>query len=174
MSPLTYIVSGVESVQSHKEALEKFSLPDFAADRVVILEGSGVDTRPGDEGAGMARVLSYQDRRVLCEVDARKPGYLVLLDSYYPGWQAYVDGKEAQILRANYAFRAVEVPAGKHRVEFSYRPLSFYAGLALSCMGLLFGIVSTFWSGGPSGFKAALIYLKSRHKRLKAENALRA
>ncbi|PYV38951.1 MAG: hypothetical protein DMG09_10550, partial [Acidobacteria bacterium] len=113
-------------------------------------------------------------RRVLCEVDARKPGYLVLLDSYYPGWRAYLDGREAKILQANYAFRAVEVPAGKHTVEFSYRPLSFDAGLALSCMGLLFGIVSIFWSGDPNGFKAILIYLKSRHKKLKAKNGLLA
>ena len=174
MSPRAYFVSGVESVHSHKEALERFSQPDFPADRAVILEGSGVASKPGDEGAGMARVLSYQDRRVVCEVDARKPGYLVLLDSYYPGWRAYLDGREAKILQANYAFRAVEVPAGKHRVEFSYRPLFFYAGLALSCMGLLFGIVSIFWSGGPNGFKAVLIYLKSRHKKLKAKNALLA
>jgi hypothetical protein len=148
MSPRAYFVSGVESVQSHKGALEKLSQPDFPANRVVILEGSGVDTKPGDEGAGMARVLNYQDRKVLCEVDARKPGYLVLLDSYYPGWRAYLDGREAKILQANYAFRAVEVPAGKHRVEFCYRPLSFYAGLAATCVALLFAIFVMTWRAG--------------------------
>ena len=69
----------------------------------------------------------------------------MLLDSYYPGWRAYVDGKQAEILRANYAFRAVRVPAGKHRVEFVYRPRSFYAGLSVTSVALLIGIVALFW-----------------------------
>ena len=71
-------------------------------------------------------------------------GYPVLLDSYYPGWHAYVDGKEARILAANYAFWAVEVRAGKHRVEFRYRPRSFYAGLGVTCLAIVFGTVVVF------------------------------
>ena len=84
----------------------------------MILEDPAVAGRTGIAGAGTARMLEYQNQRVLCEVECSSPGYLVLLDSYYPGWHAYVDGKEARILVANYAFRAVEVRASKHRVEF--------------------------------------------------------
>ena len=57
--------------------------------------------------ARTARILEYQNQRVLCEVESNSPGYLVLLDSYYPGWHAYVDGIEAKILPPINAFRAV-------------------------------------------------------------------
>ena len=77
-------------------------------------------------------------------MESNSPGYLVLLDSYYPGWHAYVDGKEARILAANYAFRAVEVRAGKHRVEFLYRPRSFYAGLSVTGLAIALGTAVVF------------------------------
>ena len=63
---------------------------------------------------------------------------------YCPGWHAYVDGKEARILAANYAFWAVEVRDGKHRVEFRYRPWSFYAGLSVTCVAIAFGTAVVF------------------------------
>ena len=49
---------------------------------------------------------------------------LVLHDLYYPGWEVTVDGEPQPILRTNLLFRGVEVPQGKHRVEFAFRPLS--------------------------------------------------
>jgi uncharacterized membrane protein YfhO len=55
-----------------------------------------------------------------------------LADSYYPGWKAYVDGKEKPILRANHFFRAVALSKGAHVVEFKYDPLSFTIGAWIS------------------------------------------
>ena len=55
-----------------------------------------------------------------------------------------MDGREAEILRGNYAFRAVEVPMGRHEVEFRYRPRTFYVGLVLSVLALLVGGVLMF------------------------------
>jgi uncharacterized membrane protein YfhO len=60
------------------------------------------------------------------------PGYLVLADTWYPGWRATVDGEPAELLRANYAFRAVRLEAGEHTVEMVYRPTSVLVGGALS------------------------------------------
>jgi hypothetical protein len=65
---------------------------------------------------------------------------LVLSDLYYPGWRATVDGKRAEILRANYLMRAVAVTRGRHTVAFVYEPASFKAGIAASLAGGL-GIV---------------------------------
>jgi uncharacterized membrane protein YfhO len=62
---------------------------------------------------------------------------LILTDSYYPGWRAYVDGKETTILRANHFFRGVPVGPGAHVVEFQYDPLSFKVGLRVSFLTLL-------------------------------------
>ncbi len=78
----------------------------------------------GDKPPGSAQITAWQATRVEVEVEARRAGVLVLGDAYYPGWVAELDGVRAPILRADVLFRAVEVPPGKHRVVFSYRPLS--------------------------------------------------
>jgi len=59
--------------------------------------------------------------RVTLNPEAPAPCWLVLSDAYYPGWSAAVDGRPAPLARANGAMRAVPLPAGKHRVEFTYR-----------------------------------------------------
>ncbi len=60
------------------------------------------------------------------------PRFLVFVDSFYPGWRAWVDGNEVQILRADDAFKAIAVPAGTHKVRFAYTPALAYAGVFVS------------------------------------------
>jgi hypothetical protein len=79
-----------------------------------------------------ARVVSRTDTSVTVEVQARARGQLVLLDSFYPGWHAEVDGDATPIRPANGAFRAVSVGPGRHDVRFSYRPASVLVGGAIS------------------------------------------
>ncbi len=56
-------------------------------------------------------------------------GFLVLSDTYYPGWKAYVDGREERIYQADYFLRAVFLSSGLHKVKFIFDPLSFKLGL---------------------------------------------
>ena len=142
--PRAYLVSGVERAPSPADALRRFVESDFPFKTTVILEDSRYAEKRGEMGAGMVQVVEYGNSRVVCRVDARVDGFLVLLDSYYSGWKAYVDGREAEIFRGNYAFRAVEVPMGRHEVEFRYRPKTFYVGLVLSVLALLVGGVLMF------------------------------
>jgi uncharacterized membrane protein YfhO len=70
---------------------------------------------------------------VVLEVTTSQPGYLVLADTWYPGWTATIDGRSSPVLRADLAFRAVALPnAGTHRVVFRYFPVGLRAGLAMS------------------------------------------
>jgi hypothetical protein len=137
-----YFVSGVRKANSSAEALRSLLDPDFPIRDAVILESPGVSDREGKRGAGEAMVLEYKSQSVLYETNSSMPGYLVLLDSYYPGWVCLVDGREVPILRANYCFRAVEAPAGRHEIEFRYRPWSFYSGLAITLLSLAAGAVA--------------------------------
>lgn len=66
------------------------------------------------------------------QVQASSPGWLLLADIWYPGWQVFVDGVERPLYRANTLFRAVAVGPGDREVVFHYRPLSFLVGLAVS------------------------------------------
>jgi hypothetical protein len=69
-------------------------------------------------------ILAYHDNEVTLDVDAQQAGVVVLHDLYFPGWEVKVDGVRTPLLRANILFRGVEVTAGRHIVEFEYRPFS--------------------------------------------------
>ena len=83
------------------------------------------------------RVLSYENNRIVLEVDTPEAAFLFMSESYYPGWEAYVDGREEEMLRANYVFRAVPVGPGSHRIELVCEPVSFKVGLTLSLLTIL-------------------------------------
>ncbi len=85
--------------------------------------------------ARYASIAAYDDNRVVIDAASVDGGLLVLHDLYYPGWEALVDGAPAPIVKADLLFRGVEIPAGRHRVEFVFRPLSF-ANLKSAAMSL--------------------------------------
>jgi hypothetical protein len=88
-------------------------------------------------GEGIANISKYSSGKISIATNSNGNNLLFLSDTYYPGWQAYVDGKKTQIYRADFAFRAVFVPKGQHRVEFVYSPLSFNLGVLAGALGLL-------------------------------------
>ncbi|HEV2320569.1 MAG TPA: YfhO family protein, partial [Verrucomicrobiae bacterium] len=83
-----------------------------------------------------AHVISEQPDEVTVNVSMPRPGFLLLLDTYYPGWKATVNGTKAPILRADYDFRAVQLPAGESTVQFVYQPAVFRWGILIFCLGL--------------------------------------
>jgi hypothetical protein len=86
-----------------------------------------------------ARVLEarFGDQSVFIQTEAPAPSLVVISQTYYPAWRALVDGQPARIWRANYAFQALQVPAGRHQVQLMYRDRAFLAGAILSGLGLL-------------------------------------
>jgi uncharacterized membrane protein YfhO len=88
---------------------------------------------------------SYEPNSVDISVENPRDGFLVLLDCYYPGWKAYLDDNPTDIFKADYIFRAVRVPKGKHLVKFSYQPDSLRIGLLISFAFFSSGIVLSFF-----------------------------
>ena len=74
--------------------------------------------------------------RVKLAVESEHGGWLVMRDSWYPGWQASVDNVLVDIYQADYLFRSIPIPAGEHLVEFKYRPISFTIGIIFSMIGV--------------------------------------
>ena len=106
-------------------------------------------TGPGS-GAGEVEITDYSPARVELSVRALGDRILFLSDMHYPGWEATVDGKAAKLYRADYAFRAVFVPAGEHRVVIRFRPRSVAVGAGISIsLGFLLsaGVVAGFRRG---------------------------
>ncbi|OPY71289.1 MAG: Bacterial membrane protein YfhO [Syntrophorhabdus sp. PtaU1.Bin002] len=111
---------------------------DLTREMVIL---SDTETIADDGRAqGKVRLVSYKTDHVLIQYEADTDGFLYVSDTFYPGWKAYVDGKETKIYRANLAFRAVPAPKGNHTVSFRYIPLSFYSGLILTIIGIFLSI----------------------------------
>lgn len=88
----------------------------------VLLEGATETTTPRQPGR--VRILSYRNTEVVVEADSPGGGWVVLNDVWHPWWFASVDGKPAEMLKANVLFRAVAVPPGRHTVRFVFRPIA--------------------------------------------------
>jgi hypothetical protein len=100
---------------------------DFTTEVVLERLPEGYD--PRSRGAGRARIVAYHHAEVLVEAEApRGGGVLLLNDAFHPWWRAEVDGRPAEILRANVLFRGVVVPEGASRVRFLFRPISGVLG----------------------------------------------
>ena len=92
--------------------------------------------------AGSIEIIRDTANTVSAIAESPTGGWLILADTFYPGWGAYANGEPLTIHLADGIFRAVHVDAGRHELRFVYRPASFYAGLAISvaswfCLSLL-------------------------------------
>ena len=134
--PRAFMVHRTISATDHDDAWLSIQDPGFDPATTVVLEGGqSMDIQPERQASvGVAR---YDSNALEIVVDTPAEGYLFLSDPYYPGWRAKVDGEPAPILRANYAFRAVAVPAGSHQVTMAFQPTSWFAGLGITALTLL-------------------------------------
>ncbi|HVE82301.1 MAG TPA: YfhO family protein [Myxococcales bacterium] len=131
--PRAFIVPEARALPD-KTTLERLLTQPQIARRLAMLSEGHLISATGCEGS-TAQVMRATHNSVEVRAVACQDSYLVVTDSYYPGWVAEVDGHEAKVVRADYALRGVELPAGAHRVVLRYRPMSFAIGAALSALG---------------------------------------
>lgn len=157
--PRVRLVYQVRTVADQTAAFDALHAPDFDPTLEVILEkeAAALDVlcEPGltcpDGVAGEARarhalsIVVYSRNRVVIEVTTAAAGYLVLSDMFFPGWEAQLDGRPTPLLRADYAFRAVWVPAGTHRVEMRFQPPGWRSGVAVSAFTLVGSVLAVGW-----------------------------
>ncbi|MBI4949003.1 MAG: YfhO family protein [Deltaproteobacteria bacterium] len=148
-TPRAFVVGRVRYADSYKEAQEAISSGDFDVSKEAVLEKRlPMDIDWAGQGAGNAEIVEYGANRAVINASAEKDGILVLTDTFYPGWKAYVDGEPAEIYRVNGLVRGVFLRGGVHTVEFRYFPASFLAGLAISGVSIsLMGLCFIFGKG---------------------------
>jgi membrane protein YfhO len=95
-----------------------------------------------------AKVISQRWRahKIEVEVEATEPSLVVIAQTYYRPWQAFVDGARTRIVRANYAFQALQVPAGRHSVRLVYEDSLFALGAVISLVTLAAAVLGVFWT----------------------------
>lgn len=155
--PRAYVAQSVIPATSLDEAAHLLGAGQPPRGSAIVEAGRAMHLPAGGQTDGQVRLITDSPRRVVLHAELAADGIVVLNDAWYPGWQAYVDGRETPILPANLMFRAVAVPAGAHEIEFVYRPVSWVAGATvtlLACLvaaGLLFwGLVEPRGSPGPA------------------------
>lgn len=147
--PRAMVVGGEAWVASADAALARFMDPGFDPTRQVLLQGAA----PSGLGAAAPREQAVPDARVDWQVDrpntlriavtSPRPGWLVVRDSWDPGWKAEVDGRRTRVVRADLGFRAVRVPAGTSVVGFVYDPTAVFVGASISVAAeLTLGLVA--------------------------------
>ncbi|HKP51897.1 MAG TPA: YfhO family protein [Chloroflexia bacterium] len=110
------------------------------------LKGTAESPQEG-EGAEAVRATHYSANRVELEVQVNAPGWVVLVDTWYPGWEATLNSQPVAIEKAFYAYRAVKVGQGKQTIVMQFRPPTWVWGRWLSLLtlaGALVGLVGLF------------------------------
>jgi hypothetical protein len=151
--PRALVVTNWETLDNPNTALSRMFSNSFNPSHDAIIESlpgvqapkPNASANPG--GSKASTVTSIRHRWNQVEIDATSAeasSLLLLIETWYPGWKATVDGQSAPIFRANLNFRAVPLGAGAHKVVFSYWPWQFTVGLATSLITflLLAGLLS--------------------------------
>ncbi|MFH1682000.1 MAG: YfhO family protein, partial [Candidatus Eisenbacteria bacterium] len=131
-------------IMDRSRMIETIRDPDFDPREVVLLEedpGFGAPKGEGEDEPLPVTWLEYSPNRLRVRVSAGRPSVLLVANPYLPYWHARVDGEEARLLRTDYAFQGVPVPAGQHEVTLFYRsgPLCAALAVSLAAAGLFIG-----------------------------------
>jgi hypothetical protein len=132
-------------VKTEQEAAARLLDSDFNPDREILLDEGTDSPRPGSPGGGekasaaipgRAVVTGEDSREVVIDATAPEAGFLLLADTFYPGWTAQVDGAPTPVYRANLSVRGIQLPKGRHEVRFTYDAPGFARGLQITLMAL--------------------------------------
>ena len=141
--PRSFVVYQTHVEPDPVTARERVLSAEFQPLREAIVASGPPLLPPWRALPGSAKITDYQNNRVVVEARCHASCLLVLTDLFYPGWVARVADTVLPIIKTDVAFRGVSLPAGKHQVEFSYRPFSFRAGawlFGIGIIGLLIGL----------------------------------
>jgi hypothetical protein len=131
--PRAFLVPEAVALTDRSNALGALKATDFR--QTVLLEGWTPEPEADRITLQIYRpavIKEYSPNRAEIEVNADAPGWLVLTDLWYPGWECALDDQATTMYRANFLFRAVRVPAGRHHVRFTFAPRSYTRGKLIS------------------------------------------
>jgi hypothetical protein len=149
-------VPSARSVTGDREAASRLLAAGFDPAREILLHdapGGLAGTLPQGatppEAMGRAAIMRENTRSLDIEVEAPQDGFLLLADTFYPGWTARVDGVSTPLYRANIAIRGIALPKGRHDVRFEYGAPEFFRGLTVTLIAtaaLLVWVAGAFYT----------------------------
>ncbi len=134
--PRARIVHGAQKYRTTGEFLYHLGRADFDPSQTALVEHD-ISLSGASSSASIAHITSDEGTSITIDADASGDGILVFADTYFPGWNAYIEEKRTDIFPVNMYQRGILVPSGKHRVQFRYEPDSFKHGVFISVVSLL-------------------------------------
>lgn len=135
--PKAFFVDSVVTVDSPIEAYDLLYPGNLDFYTTAVVENYQPTTSP--DTTSTIEVENYTGAEMKFNLERSEPGFLVISEIYYPdGWIALLNGEEIPIHKTNYLLRGVEIPAGSHTLELDFRPSSYYNGIILSSISMLF------------------------------------
>ncbi len=132
--PRARIVHETETVPTGGHLTKRLDDPSFDIRTTALFLGANPPDLERCSGNERAIVTLRRSNEVRVRAQAACRGLLVLADTHFPGWSAWVDGKPAPVHAAYGVFRSVVIPAGEHELVFRYRPWTVYVGLAATAL----------------------------------------
>jgi uncharacterized membrane protein YfhO len=115
--PRAFFVSSIRTTSSKQQTINAMFEPNLSlGETAVVQTKDAITTKP--DFYDTVTISTYKETNIIIATHSQHGAFLVLTDSYYPTWHAYIDGKETKIYQTDYAFRGVVVPKGSHTVEF--------------------------------------------------------
>ncbi len=144
--PRAYFVTSAIFAETEAEALSILINSDFDYTQKVVIMDEVAELEAKGETRSIlpANIIEDTPNRVTLAVEAPSEGYVILTDTFYPGWQAFIEAQPVEIHQANLMFRAVQIKPGAQTITFQYRPQSFFTGLWISGITFLGLIIFSF------------------------------
>lgn len=139
------VVRAARRMNSDQDTARRLLDAAFNPDREILLYDTPASLGPlADDGAeaaasgpaGTAAIVRESTRQLVIDATAAQDGFLLLADTFYPGWTAHVDGVPTPIYRANHSVRGIALPKGRHEVRFTYEAPGFARGLLVTTVAL--------------------------------------
>lgn len=136
--PRIWATRDLRFAADEKDALSLTLAPDLAPGTTAILEGSTWLQFPDTQKPLLkSHIVKYEPQEFSAVVELNVDALCVFSEAYYPGWRAFVDGRETPLYRSDYYLRALVVPAGAHTLDMVYDPQSVKVGMGISGAALL-------------------------------------
>ncbi len=116
--PRTFFVKKIEITGNKQDTIDTMFNPSFEFQDTAAIERPGILSPLLKLSRGKAEIVEYTGNKIIIKTENKGEGFLVLADSYYPTWHAFIDGRETKIFLTDYNFRGIVVPRGKHQIVF--------------------------------------------------------
>lgn len=136
-----WFVSKVSPAASPDEAIA--ALGNINTREVAVIENCNTNSlQTSADSSAVIRQISYTPEEIVYNSSSKSAQVAVFSEIYYSaGWKAYIDGKETEILHADYILRALQIPAGNHEIRFTFHPKSYTVGKTVSMAGSILAVL---------------------------------